>query len=464
MALRGDRAVERAAGEVAAEFLPRWAHVPIRVRHGDAAMENTAPDVALAVDIAGKDRGRLLVRVVDGVGGLYGVNVVIFCANLVPSHIHCALHLAAVGIEEAAGIVDGRGRFKVHVDRSAVGGRAARDAGVLPQLQLSKGDQGHAAAVFRLAAGDRSVQNRHRAVCVVADRQAAAASACLAVLDAATGDLDGAPGCRDAAAGHGRAAADDAALHGKGSPGVNVYAAAVGAVVGGEDAVPNRAAGHGGGAALDIDAAAIRGIRSALDAAGIDGAARQHEGRVRPHIHAAAIVIVGLSRAIVILKPLAAGDEAARRELGILMLRLRAAVAQCQGLARLDAEDAARVRRLVIAQDMAVQVHGGVTRDGQGAGDGHVLRQLICAISQAVGHIVGDVVLIQLRHGVVLRQRLGRQQRQRHDQRHQDRYEPSFHFRSSISPFFDSLKSYFISSIANSLYITSVAIALISSD
>ena len=73
MALRGDRAVERAAGEVAAEFLPRCAHVPIRVRHGDAAMENTAPYVALAVDIAGEDRGRLPVRVVDGVGGLYGV-------------------------------------------------------------------------------------------------------------------------------------------------------------------------------------------------------------------------------------------------------------------------------------------------------------------------------------------------------------------------------------------------------
>ena len=73
MALRGDRAVERAAGEVAAEFLPRCAHVPIRVRHGDAAMENTAPYVALAGDVAGKDRGRLPVRVVDGVGGLYGV-------------------------------------------------------------------------------------------------------------------------------------------------------------------------------------------------------------------------------------------------------------------------------------------------------------------------------------------------------------------------------------------------------
>ena len=73
MALRGDRAVERAAGDVAAEFLPRCVHVPIRVRHGDAAMENTAPYVALAGDIAGKDCGGLPVRVVDGVGGLYGV-------------------------------------------------------------------------------------------------------------------------------------------------------------------------------------------------------------------------------------------------------------------------------------------------------------------------------------------------------------------------------------------------------
>ena len=36
-------------------------------------MENTAPYVALAGDVAGKDRGRLPVRVVDGVGGLYEV-------------------------------------------------------------------------------------------------------------------------------------------------------------------------------------------------------------------------------------------------------------------------------------------------------------------------------------------------------------------------------------------------------
>ena len=231
VALRGDRAVERAAGEVAAEFLPRCAHVPIRVRHGDAAMENTAPYVALAGDVAGKDRGRLPVRVVDGVGGLYGVEVVIFCANLVRSHIHRALHPAAVGIEEAAGMVDGIGRrANIHIDRGAVGGFAARDAGVLPQLQLSKAHQGHAAAAFRLAAGDRSVQNRYL-VCMVADIQAAAASACLAVLDAAAGDPDGTPGCQDAAAVHGRAAADDAAGHGDGA-GLGIDRAAAGTVIG----------------------------------------------------------------------------------------------------------------------------------------------------------------------------------------------------------------------------------------
>ena len=77
MALRADGFVKAAAGEVAAEFpiviLGCVGHVPIRVQHSDAAMENTAPDVALAVDIAGEDRGRLHVRVVDGVGGLYEV-------------------------------------------------------------------------------------------------------------------------------------------------------------------------------------------------------------------------------------------------------------------------------------------------------------------------------------------------------------------------------------------------------
>ena len=239
MALRGDRAVERAAGEVAAEFLPRCAHVPIRVRHGDAAMENTAPYVALAGDVAGKDRGRLPVRVVDGVGGLYGDYVVIFCANLVRSHIHRALHPAAVGIEEAAGIIDGKGRAKIHIDRSAVGGFAARDAGILPQLQLSKAHQGHAAAAFRLTAGDHSVQNRYL-VCMAADIQAAAAFGRLAVLNAAAGDPDDAGSCADTAAVLRRAVGDDAAGHGKRrvaaiiddiAPQVN--AAAVGTVVSG---------------------------------------------------------------------------------------------------------------------------------------------------------------------------------------------------------------------------------------
>ena len=175
---------------------------------------------------------------VDGVGDLD----LSISSELVRSHIHRALHLAAVGIEEVAGIVDGKGVVKIHIDRSAVfdgaclgivlfGGRAARDAGVLPQLQLGIADQGQAAAAFRLAAGDHSVQNRHRAVCVAADIQAAAAFACLAVLDVATGDLDGAPGCQDAAAVHGRAAADDAAGHGDGA-GLGIDRAAAGTVIG----------------------------------------------------------------------------------------------------------------------------------------------------------------------------------------------------------------------------------------
>ena len=66
---------------------------------------------------------------------------------------------------------------------------------------------------------------------MVADIQAAAASACLAVLDAAAGDLDGTPGCQDPAAGHGGAAADDAAGHGDGA-GLGIDRAAAGTVIG----------------------------------------------------------------------------------------------------------------------------------------------------------------------------------------------------------------------------------------
>ena len=112
-------------------------------------------------------------------------------------------------------MVDGIGRAKIHIDRGAVGGRAARDAGILPQLQLSKIYKGHAAAAFRLAAGDRSVQNSRLAACIAANLQAAAVFGCLAVLNAAAGDLDDAASCADTAATLCRAVSDDAAGHGK---------------------------------------------------------------------------------------------------------------------------------------------------------------------------------------------------------------------------------------------------------
>ena len=81
------------------------------------------------------------------------------------------------------------------------------------------------------------------------------------------------------------------------------------------------------------------------------------------------------------------------------MFRRRAAVAQCQGAAAGDAEDAARVCRLVIAQDVAVQIYRGLARDPQRAGDGHVLRQRIHAAAQAVSDIGGDVVRLQFCSG-----------------------------------------------------------------
>ena len=132
-------------------------------------------------------------------------------------------------------------------------------------------------------------------------------------------------------------------------------------------------------------------IRSALDAAGIDGAARQHEGCTRLHIHAAAIVSVGLSRAIVILKPLAAGDEAACGQGRVRMFRRRAAVGQGQGAVAGDAEDAVRVRRLVIAQDVAVQIHGDIAGDLQPRRNGDVRRQpdhTVGAVRQCVGQLL----------------------------------------------------------------------------
>ena len=58
------------------------------------------------------------------------------------------------------------------------------------------------------------------------------------------------------------------------------------------------------------------------------------------------------------------------------MLRLGAAVGQGQGAVALDAEDAVRVRLFVIAEDVAVQVHGDIPLDVQPGIDGDVLRQL----------------------------------------------------------------------------------------
>ena len=52
---------------------------------------------------------------------------------------------------------------------------------------------------------------------------------------------------------------------------------------------------------------------------------------------------------------------------------------------------------------------------------------------------------------------------QHHTQGEQKAQNSFSHLVSSVSPSIDSLKSYFISSMANSLYITSVEIALISS-
>ena len=105
------------------------------------------------------------------------------------------------------------------------------------------------------------------------------------------------------------------------------------------------------------------------------------------------------ARAIVSPVALAAGDEAACGELGIFMGRRRAAVGHSQGLAPRDAEDAARLRFFGIAQHIAVQIYRGLARDPQCAGDGHVLRQRIHAVSQAVGQIGVDVVRFQLRSG-----------------------------------------------------------------
>ena len=77
---------------------------------------------------------------------------------------------------------------------------------------------------------------------------------------------------------------------------------------------------------------------------------------------------------------LAAGDEAACGKGCVAVGRRRAAVGHSQGLAPRDAEDAARLRFFVIAQHMAVQIHGDVALDLQPLGDGDVVRQLHDAV------------------------------------------------------------------------------------
>ena len=103
--------------------------------------------------------------------------------------------------------------------------------------------------------------------------------------------------------------------------------------------------------------------------------------------------------AAVIPVALAAGDEAACGQGCVAVGRRGGAVGQGQGAAAGDAEDAARLCRLVIPQDVAVQIYRGLARDPQRAGDGHVLRQRIHAVSQAVSDIGGDVVRFQLCSG-----------------------------------------------------------------
>ena len=125
------------------------------------------------------------------------------------------------------------------------------------------------------------------------------------------------------------------------------------------------------------------------------------------------------ARAAVIPVALAAGDEAACGQVLTPMLRLGAAVGHSQGLAPRDVEDAVRVRRLVIAQDVAVQIHGDIVLDLQPRRNGDVRRQL--------HHIVGAVrqgggqrrLRGSLPHGLLGKDHRG-QQAQSHTQGQQD--------------------------------------------
>ena len=119
-------------------------------------------------------------------------------------------------------------------------------------------------------------------------------------------------------------------------------------------AADDAAAGHGERAAANVYTAALVGAAAGDDAAG-DGVVTS--AVIRPP------------------RPQAGGIIFAEILEG-LCCRV---VLQRQVAAVLDDKDAAAA--ILHLQDVVVEVEGGVTCDGQGAGDGHVLRQLICAIS-----------------------------------------------------------------------------------
>lgn len=101
--------------------------------------------------------------------------------------------------------------------------------------------------------------------------------------------------------------------------------------------------------------------------------------------------------------------------------------------------------------------------------DGAVAPCAVVDIVVAVRAVIAaDVACAKLdRLSCICRKRHGGEHTRRHAKAKQDTKQPfscRSHVVTSVLPFFDSLKSYFISSMANSLYITSVAIALISSD
>ena len=341
-------------------------------------------------------------------------------------------------VERAAGDAATFVRIDIHGIRALSASGAADDLHVAADVELSAVTNA-AAITFvacRMAVLDlRRAGQGGDAITIIADTATPSSPIrslrCRrAVGDAATAHVERAPAnAHPAAMSHipplcYRRAADDIAAGHIELAAENEHAAAPGVKARVRSrAADDAAAGHGERAAANVYTAALVGAAAGDDAAG-DGvgacaAIRQQRPRVGGIIFAE--ILEGLCCRVVL---------------------------QRQAASALDLKDAAAAGHL---QDVVVEVEGGVTRDGQGAGDGHVSIQLVHATAQAAGDTS------QLCHVGVLRQRLGRQQRQRHDQRHQDRYKPSFHFHSSVSV---SLKSNVISSRENSWAITSPAVAV----